>query len=164
MRSAASAGRAMTKTESRRCGASAGMSNVTGRTGREAARRRCFWPCTVQGGGKGGYSLSRKRVSPLNPREKGQGEAPSTPDIGSLRLEELQCLPNRVRCTWLRHESLRFVTTLNRALLREARVTGERRQTACGRGIAALAALGGCTALTFCWVGTADGFVGDDVV
>ena len=36
---------------------------------------------------------------------------------------------------------LRIVTAHNRALLREARVTAARRQTACGRGIAALAAL-----------------------
>ena len=36
---------------------------------------------------------------------------------------------------------LRIATARNRALLREARVTLARRQTACGRGIAALAAL-----------------------
>ena len=46
-----------------------------------------------------------------------QGESPSTPDIGSLDLEELRSLRNQVRCTWLRHESLRVVTALNRALL-----------------------------------------------
>ena len=60
------------------------------------------WRCTD----KGGYSLSRKRVSPLNPREKGRGVLPLDPAyIDSLLLEELQCLPNQVRCTWLRHES-----------------------------------------------------------
>ena len=32
-------------------------------------------------------------------------------------LEELRGLRNWVRCTWLRHESLRVVTALNRALL-----------------------------------------------
>ena len=61
---------------------------------------------------------------------------PSTPDIAGLELEELHALRiaqplaallpygcgiplagNQVRCTWLRHESLRVVTTLNRALL-----------------------------------------------
>jgi hypothetical protein len=36
---------------------------------------------------------------------------------------------------------LRIAPARNRALLREARVTLARRQTACGRGIAALAAL-----------------------
>ena len=72
---------------------------------------------TVRECAKGGYSLSRKRVSPLNPREKGRGEGPSTPDIAGLQLEELHALRNRVRCTWLRHESLLLVTTRNRALL-----------------------------------------------
>jgi len=37
--------------------------------------------------------------------------------IGSLWLEELHTLRNRVRCTWLRHGFLRFVTFCNRALL-----------------------------------------------
>ena len=95
------------------------------------AEGRCSaWRCTD----KGGYSLSRKRVSPLNPREKGRGVLPLDPAyIGSLWLEELRGLRNRVRCTWLRHESLRFVADINRALLREARVTVARRRTACGR-------------------------------
>ena len=79
------------------------------------AEGRCSaWRCTD----KGGYSLSRKRVSPLNPREKGRGVLPLDPAyIGSLWLEELRGLRNRVRCTWLRHESLHFVTIRNRALL-----------------------------------------------
>ena len=95
------------------------------------AEGRCSaWRCTD----KGGYSLSRKRVSPLNPREKGRGVLPLDPAyIGSLWLEELRGLLNRVRCTWLRHESLRFVADINRALLRGARVTVVRRRTACGR-------------------------------
>ena len=83
---------------------------------------------------KGGYSLSRKRVSHFaTPERKDEGPSPSTPHIARLQLEELHALRNRVRCTWLRHESLRFVTNRNRALLREARVTVARRQTACGR-------------------------------
>ena len=103
------------------------------------------WRCTD----KGGYSLSRKRVSPLNPREKGRGVLPLDPAyIGSLWLEELRGLRNRVRCTWLRHESLHFVTIRNRALLRGARVTMARRRTACGGGFAALAA-GGIAAFLF---------------
>ena len=65
---------------------------------------------------KGGI-LFPKRIPPLNPPEKGEGRLPSTPDIGSLDLEELRSLRNQVRCTWLRHEPLRLVTTLNRALL-----------------------------------------------
>jgi len=49
-----------------------------------------------------------------------------------LQLEELHALRNRVQCTWLRHESLRFGSSSNCALLREARVTVDWRQTACG--------------------------------
>ena len=110
------------------------------------AEGRCSaWRCTD----KGGYSLSRKRVSPLNPREKERGVLPLDPAyIGSLWLEELRGLRNRVRCTWLRHESLHFVTIRNRALLRGARVTVVRRRTACGGGFAALAA-GGIAAFLF---------------
>ena len=84
----------------------------------DAARQRCFCPCTVQGGrGEGsafgaarnkGAILSRERMAPV---------APPTPDIGSLNLEELLSLRNQVRCTWLRHEPLLFATTCNRALL-----------------------------------------------
>ena len=49
--------------------------------------------------------------------QKGKGSYPLTPHIGSFYLEELHALRNQVRCTWLRHEPLHFVTTLNRALL-----------------------------------------------
>ena len=41
-----------------------------------------LWRCTNQRG----YSLSQKRISPLEPQEKGF-------DIASKQLEELQCLP-----------------------------------------------------------------------
>ena len=109
--------------------------------------------------GQRGYSLSKENTPFGTPRER-RGETPSTPDIAGLELEELHALRiaqplaallpygcgiplagNQVRCTWLRHESLRVGSFSNRALLREARVTVDRRQTACGRGIAALAAL-----------------------
>ncbi len=66
--------------------------------------------------GKGAI-LSRERMAPFKSPKRTRGEFPSTPDIDSFRLEELLSLRNRVRCTWLRHESLRFVTTRNRALL-----------------------------------------------
>ena len=50
---------------------------------------------TVRECAKGGYSLSRKRVSPLNPREKGRGVLPLDPAyIGSPNLEELHALRN----------------------------------------------------------------------
>ena len=66
----------------------------TGAKGERRARR----------GTKGGILFS-KRIPPLNPPEKDEGRPPSTPDIASLGLEELLSLRNRVRCTWLRHES-----------------------------------------------------------
>ena len=66
------------------------------------------------GGGSKGGILFPKRIPPLEPPEKGKGSYPLTPHIGSFYLEELHALRNQVRCTWLRHEPLRFVTTLNR--------------------------------------------------
>ena len=69
------------------------------------------------GGGSKGGILFPKRIPPLEPPEKGKGSYPLTPHIGSFYLEELHALRNQVQCTWLRHEPLRFVTTLNRALL-----------------------------------------------
>ena len=68
------------------------------------------------GGSTKGAILSRERMAPLNPQENARG-VPLDPRIGSLDLEELLSLRNQVRCTWLRHESLRFVTDSNRALL-----------------------------------------------
>ena len=56
--------------------------------------------------------LFPKRIPPLEPPEKGKGSYPLTPHIGSFYLEELHALRNQVRCTWLRHESVRFVTVL----------------------------------------------------
>ena len=85
--------------------------------------------------GQRGYSLSKENTPFGTPRER-RGVFPSTPDIAGLELEELHALRiaqplaallpygcgiplagNQVRCTWLRHEPLQFVTTLNRALL-----------------------------------------------
>ena len=51
---------------------------------------------------------------PLDPPRERKGPCPLTPPIGSLYREELHALRNQVRCTWLRHESLRVVTILNR--------------------------------------------------
>ena len=89
---------------------------------------------------RGILSFSKESIPLKPPRERTRGLPPRPRCIGSFRLEELRGLRNLVRCTWLRHGSLRFVTTRNRALLREARVTIARRQSACGGGIAALAA------------------------
>ena len=68
---------------------------------------------------RGAILFPRKENSPpyTPPRERGEGPSPSTPHIGSFGLEELHALRNQVRCTWLRHESLRVVTGCNRALL-----------------------------------------------
>ena len=66
--------------------------------------------------GQRGCSLSKENTPFGTPRER-RGETPSTPDIAGLGLEELLSLRNRVRCTWLRHELLRFVFIFNRALL-----------------------------------------------
>ena len=58
-------------------------------------------------GAKGGV-LFRKREHPLYiPQRKAY--------IAGLALEELHALRNRLRCTWLRHEPLRFDPSLNRA-------------------------------------------------
>ena len=74
-------------------------------------------PHRVGGAGKGDILFLEREYPPYTPKRKDEGPSPSTPYIGSLGLEELHALRNRVRCTWLRHEPLQFVTTLNRALL-----------------------------------------------
>ena len=66
---------------------------------------------------KGDILFLEREYPPYTPKRKDEGPSPSTPHIGSLGLEELHALRNRVRCTWLRHEPLRVVTTRNRALL-----------------------------------------------
>ena len=66
---------------------------------------------------KGDILFLEREYPPYTPKRKDEGPSPSTPHIGSLGLEELHALRNRVRCTWLRHEHLRVVTTRNRALL-----------------------------------------------
>ena len=67
--------------------------------------------------GKRGLFSRVREWPPLDPPRERKGPCPLTPHIGSLYLEELHALRNQVRCTWLRHESLRVVTILNRALL-----------------------------------------------
>ena len=66
---------------------------------------------------KGDILFLEREYPPYTPKRKDEGPSPSTPHIGSFGLEELHALRNQVRCTWLRHESLRIVTTINRALL-----------------------------------------------
>ena len=62
---------------------------------------RDFSPAPCRGCGKGGYSLSRKRISPLHPQEQGRGEDPSTPalpvwDVKSCGACRIRCLPSDV--------------------------------------------------------------------
>ena len=62
---------------------------------------RNFSPAPCRGCGKGGYSLSRKRISPLHPQEQGRGEDPSTPalpvwDVKSCGACRIRCLPSDV--------------------------------------------------------------------
>ena len=72
--------------------------------------------------GKGGV-LFRKREHPLYiPQRKAY--------IAGLALEELHALRNRLRCTWLRHESSASRYRQQPRALRSARVTLPRRQTA----------------------------------
>ena len=52
-----------------------------------------------------------------------------------MRLEELRGLRNRVRCTWLRHESLRIVTDINRATVMANPDGYRRRIEAIPRGV-----------------------------
>ena len=72
-------------------------------------------PLRSLGGQRGPFSHVRE-WPPLTPKRT-QGALPLDPTIAGLGLEELHALRNRVRCTWLRHESLRFDTSSNRALL-----------------------------------------------
>ena len=66
---------------------------------------------------KGDILFLEREYPPYTPKRKDEGSYPLTPHIGSFYLEELHALRNQVRCTWLRHESLRFDTSSNRALL-----------------------------------------------
>ena len=85
---------------------------------------------------KGDILFLEREYPPYTPKRKDEGPSPLTPHIGSFYLEELHALRiaqplaallpygcgiplagNQVRCTCLRHESLRFDTSSNRALL-----------------------------------------------
>ena len=68
-----------------------------------------FIPAPCRDAAKGDILFPEREYPPYTPKRKVY--------IGSLDLEELHALRNQVRRTWLRHESLRFVTGINRALL-----------------------------------------------
>ena len=63
------------------------------------------------GRGKGDILFREREYPPYTPKRT-QGALPLDPAIASEQLEELHALRNQVRCTWLRHESLRIVTVL----------------------------------------------------
>ena len=102
----------------------------------KGAARRAAIKSPQRGDAGKGAILSRERMAPFRSPKRTQGEGPSTPDIAGLGLEELHALRiaqplaallpygcgiplagNQVRCTWLRHESLRVGSFSNRALL-----------------------------------------------
>ena len=67
----------------------------------DAARQRCFCPCTAQGGKAAPLALhgirgpfSHVREWPPWTPKRTRGEGPSTPDIAGLQLEELHALRN----------------------------------------------------------------------
>ena len=90
------------------------------------------FPHTVWGRGKGGYSLSRKRISPLHPQEKGRGAFPLDPahcrSEARRTARAAQCGCGVHGFAMNPYVSLRLATA---PYYREARVTLPRRQTAC---------------------------------
>ena len=93
--------------------------------------------------GEGGYSLSRKRVSPLNPREKGRGALPLDPAaLAVLGLKSYAACGIGCGVRGFATNLCESLAVSTAPYYREARVTIARRQTSCGRGIAALAARG----------------------
>ena len=84
--------------------------------------------------GEGGYSLSRKRVSPLNPREKGRGAFPLDPAaLAVLGLKS--CAACGIWCGVRGFATGPYVSSplATAPYYREARVTIARRRTACWR-------------------------------
>ena len=84
--------------------------------------------------GEGGYSLSRKRVSPLNPREKGRGAFPLDPAaLAVLGLKSYAACG--IGCGVRGFATGPYVSSplATAPYYREARVTIARRRTACWR-------------------------------
>ena len=84
--------------------------------------------------GEGGYSLSRKRVSPLNPREKGRGAFPLDPAaLAVLGLKSYAACG--IWCGVRGFATGPYVSSplATAPYYREARVTIARRRTACWR-------------------------------
>ena len=108
----------------------------------DAARQRCFCPCTVQGGGgkaaplalhesKGIFSFAKENIPFGTPRER-EGRAPRPPTLAVLISKN--CSACGIRCgvhgfAMNPYCSLPLATA---PYYREARVTITWRQTACG--------------------------------
>ena len=98
--------------------------------------------------GKGDI-LSRERIPPFKSPKRTRGVLPLDPAALAV-CSSKSCGACRIGCgvRGFATNLLLFVADINRALLRGARVTVVRRRTACGGGIAALAA-GGIAAFLF---------------
>ena len=84
---------------------------------------------------RGILSFSKESIPLEPPRERTRGLAPRPRTLAVCSSKSCTRCAVWVRCTWLRHESLRIVTDINRALLREARVTIAQGQTLCGAAL-----------------------------
>ena len=74
-------------------------------------------PHRVGDAGKGDILFLEREYPPYTPKRKDEGSSPRPPTLRDCSLNDCARCAVRVRCTWLRHESLRFGTDCNRALL-----------------------------------------------
>ena len=91
---------------------------------------------------RGILSFSKESIPLKPPRERTRGLPPRPHTLAVLGLKSYAACGIGCGVRGFATNLLLFVADINRALLREARVTIARRQTSCGRGIAALAARG----------------------
>ena len=105
-----------------------------------------WFPCAVQGNGKGGlFSFLGKRISPFDPQEKGTRGLPPRPRTLAVSILK-SCSACGIGCgvhgfAMNPCESLRLATA---PYYREARVTFARRQTACGMRHCCARRIDGC--------------------
>ena len=74
-------------------------------------------PSPFSWGSKGDILFLERGYPPYTPKRKDEGSPPRPPTLAVCSLNNCTRCAVWVRCTWLRHESLRFVTSCNRALL-----------------------------------------------
>ena len=83
-----------------------------------ARRAHSIIPHTVWGTRERGiFSFSKENIPLTPPRERTRGVPLDPPTLRDYSLNDCTRCAVWVRCTWLRHESLRFGTDCNRALL-----------------------------------------------